>query len=140
MNQLTNKSAHKKNKETDNIISHFILIGIFLINTLTDILSLIISAIQENSKPSVIDAKELEIKNNLLTTKTNDELIEILNGTNTLSKLDKEQLVNLIYSNRDALKKAIRQERRKVLSQKTVIDLKGMIKTEQKTSSFKRCG
>ena len=63
MNQLTNKSAHKKNKETDNIISHFILIGIFLINTLTDILTLIISAIQENSKPSVIDAKELEIKN-----------------------------------------------------------------------------
>ncbi len=133
---MKNKESTKE-KQTDGILNHFILIGIFLIDAFFKVIDLILP------NPTVKDGSEklntfLMDKKRLLELKNKEELADILNELRILSELKKEVLVDLILTSNTALKKHEFLERKSELAAKTLKELKPLIAGGEKLTQLKK--
>ena len=115
-----------KNENTDSVIRHFILFGIFTIDIITSLFGLI-----KTEKTTDSDLTENELKESLgseiLANIPDDDLKKALRGTDLLSRFDRDDLISLVISSPDALKNILAQERRQELIKLTKQDLKSRL-------------
>ncbi len=121
-------SNRKKEKNNESIFSHFILIGVLLVESFLKLIYLLNPTTKRNnSKQSHIDYQKLEMERNVLINKSNQELKELISGIDITSTFSKEQLVNLILGNPDAMQQFILIERKLTLEKMTNQELRSLI-------------
>ena len=123
--------------DTDNLIRHFLLAGVFIADGLFEAYN----TLNEHSKISsqnVTKKLELAKTRSKLTRKTKQELQQILNGIEILPNLNKDQLVELILSNQAALQSLKIEERKSELNKMTNSELRILLKGVDKVSRLKK--
>lgn len=132
---MRNQSSEEK---TDNIVRHFILAGIFLFNGLAKIFSLILSAQnKENNITKTKSSRSLD-DNQILLTKSTEELKEVLQGLDIISNLNKDQLLEIYKSSPEAIDKLFLKEKKDYLMQMKNDELRKILKGMPKLTKYKK--
>ncbi len=133
---MINKSSSKA-ENTDSIIRHFILIIIFIFDIFSKLLELFKKeAIKEN--PSSEISLEALKRAETLEKSSDDDLRNALSGTDILSKLKRNDLIELVISCPDALDNILLKERREDLMKLTNQELKLLLTGTQQLYKLKK--
>ena len=144
-------SSESDSKGTnDNILRHFILVGLVLVDAILKISNLLISSRRKDKKSSNTqndtndvskgkeDLIEIERRTQLLSTKSKQELKELLNNVDIISSFTKTQLTTLILSNKDAIRQLVEEEKKASLYKLTNKDLRNLLKSVPSKGRLKK--
>ncbi len=126
-----------KQSTNDNILGHFIFIGIFLFEVIIKALSLIFSN-KEKARLSTEDPPNIKYNKSALSNKTTKELRSLLKDIDILSSLNKDNLIELIVWNQEALDKFRIEERKSQLLKMTNPELRTFLEGVEKTSRLNK--
>ncbi|WP_320676765.1 hypothetical protein [Prochlorococcus sp. MIT 1300] len=133
---MINKSSSKA-ENTDSIIRHFILLGIFTFDILSKFLELFKKeTIKED--PSTKTSLETLKRAEVLDRSSDDDLKNALSGTDILSKFNRNDLIGLVISCPDALNNILLKERREYLMKLTNQELKLLLAGTQQLYKLKK--
>ncbi len=144
----------KTSTNNDSILRHFILLGLFLIEAVIKVIELIRpeqridnKVLYNNDRGDSINSRSIhksstdyniELKNRISESKSTKELKDILRNIDLISDFKKEELVNIIMSNKQALNKFMTEEKEKQLFLMTNQELKNLLKGADKLSRLKK--
>ncbi len=122
---------------TNSLIEHSILATLLTYEaSLKAIKS--ISSVKELSQGTSYELHKINNLRDYLTRKNDEELMHILKDCQLLNGLSKHNLIDLILDNPDTLKKSFLQKRKEELSVKTVLELKNLLKGQEKISRLRK--
>ncbi len=121
------KGLDRKIKNTDNILSHFILLGMLLVDAAIQVFLLITNLRTKNKKQDKEESK-LQETENILREKSSKELRELLTEIDVISSLNTDELIQVILNNSEAKNRLNTSERRKELMMMTNEELKLKLK------------
>ncbi len=142
---MSTKKSYQ-NRNNDNILRHFILIGIFLFDGIKQLIEFLITASNNNNdlsnktKENIHSAINISRTNtkNILLNRDRKELQGLLKEIDILSDYNKDELTELILIHPKALSKLIIQDRRAYLNKMTVAELRPLLKGVNNLSKLKK--
>ena len=84
------------------------------------------------------ESKKIKAQDLFLSNKSSEELREALKGVEIISSFNKDQLVELVKSNKEAKRKIVMKERKQELTSMTIQELKQILKNRKNISRLKK--
>ena len=134
--ELIKKSLKSTNIDIDDVMTHSLLIASLTFDSFREVY-LNLSETDEN-KDNIVNSFYIQSLKSRLRSNSHDELISLLKNIDIASNCAKSQLIELIISNPQALKRLEIQERRKDLSLMTNLQLKDLLRGVEKISRMKK--
>jgi len=131
------QNERARTNKNDNILRHFILLGLFVLEAFVRIFELIRPEAKKHSESSK-ESAETEALRVYLLTKNADDLLGVLKEVDVLSTFQKHQLVDLVISNKDALERILSQEKRNKLFKMKNQELRSLLKDPEKALRYRK--
>ena len=112
-------------KEVDTIFNHFLLAIMLIIDALIELYNLTGA---RSSIQNITDSMAMHQIRKKIEGKSRKELLDILKGKHATANLNKDELINIFISNKDAIKLLEIEERRQILMNKSNKDLRLVLK------------
>ncbi len=135
--KTVSESFEETKIDTDNLIEHFLLAGTFLADGLVEAYKIVNQ--QSSVKPSQI-SKSIEIAKirSKLYQRDEKDLRDILKGIELIPNLNKKQLIDIIISNKEALKSLTLEEKKSKLLKMTNKELRFLLKDVDKVYRLRK--
>ena len=127
-----------KGKQADNILGHFLLAGIVLIEALLTLFKLLLRLKKHSSESSVDDKEVITQQRGEISLRSDEELRSALQSVEFISTLSRTKLIDLVLSNKKAQSKLLIQTREKELLRMSNEELKSMLQGVEKVSRLKK--
>ncbi len=133
----TSRGLKEISVDTDKVIRHIIFISIFFFELLVKAWNTFFPSSDDLAK-DVIKTLEISPIKKELSTKTDSELRQFLQGMHVIDSFNREQMINLILSNPKAIRKLSFENRKSILMSKKNNELRTLLSGVEKISSLKK--
>ena len=133
-------------KTTELIIQHFLLVTIVLFQAIIKLLNIVLPnperkpAVKSNltNSKAAADKENKYLDLSIISKKSSDELKEILTGIDIFSSLNKEEMTELIFSNKEALNIIKMQNKREALTKMKNAEIRSLLNGVDGISRFRK--
>ena len=134
--EVIKKSLKSTNIDIDDVMTHSLLIASLTFDSFRQVYLNLYE--QDENKDNIVDSFYVQSLKTKLRNNSHDELLSLLKNIDITGNCDKSQLVELIMSNPEALKRLEIEERRKALTLMTNLQLKDLLRGVEKISRMKK--